>query len=67
MVIFLDYFTKWVEAFAVPDQKAETVVRLLVEQVVCRHGIPEELLSDRGAVVRLRSCCQIEELTSSQV
>ena len=50
MVVFLDYFTKWAEAFAVPDQKAGTVVRLLVKQVVCRHSIPEELSSDRGAI-----------------
>ena len=39
---------KWVEVFAVPDQKAETIARLFVEGVVCRHGAPEELLSDRG-------------------
>ncbi len=31
------------------DQLAETIARLLVENVVCRHGVPEELLSDRGA------------------
>ena len=48
-VVFLNYFTLWAEAFAVPDQKAETVVRLFMEQVVCWHSIPEELLSDRGA------------------
>lgn len=49
VVVFLDYFTKWAEAFAVPDQRAETVAKLFVEQIVCRHGLPEELLSDRGA------------------
>ena len=48
VVVFMDYLTKWPEAFAVPDQKAETIARLLVEEIVCRHGIPEELLSDRG-------------------
>ena len=47
-VVFIDYLTKWVEVFAVPDQKAETIARLFVEGVVCRHGAPEELLSDRG-------------------
>ena len=41
--------TKWPEAFAIPHQKAETIARLFVEHIVCRHGIPEELLSDRGA------------------
>ena len=45
----MDYLTKWPEAYAIPDQKAETIARLFVENIVCRHGIPEELLSDRGA------------------
>ena len=49
VVVFLDYLTKWVEAFPVADQRAETVVRLLTEEVICRHGAPERLLSDRGA------------------
>ena len=47
-VVFIDYLTKWVEVFAVPDQTAETVARLFVEGVVCRHGVPQELLSDHG-------------------
>ena len=49
VVVFLDYLTKWVEAFPIQDQKAETVARLLVEEVVCRYGAPERLLSDRGS------------------
>ena len=49
VAVFMDYFTKWPEAFAIPDQKAETIAKLFTEQIVCRHGIPEELLSDRGA------------------
>jgi len=38
-----------VEAFAIPDQRAETITHLFVEHIVCRHGLPEELLSDRGS------------------
>ena len=45
----MDYFTKWVEAYAVPDQQTQTIARLLVENTVCRHGVPQELLSDRGS------------------
>ena len=47
-VVFLDYLTKWAEVVAVPDQTAKTVARLFVEEVVCRHGAPQELLSDRS-------------------
>ena len=45
-VVFVDYLTKWPEVFAVPDQ---TVAHLLVEKVISRHGVPTEVLSDRGS------------------
>ena len=48
-VVFVDYLTKWREVFATPDQSALTIAKLLVENVVCRHGVPAQLLSDRGA------------------
>lgn len=48
-VVFINYLTKWPEAFAVPDQSAATIAKLLVEEVVARHGVPAELLSNRGA------------------
>ena len=46
VVVFQDYLTKWLP---VPDKKAITLVMLLVEEVVPFFGIPEALLSDRGA------------------
>ena len=46
VIVFQDYLTKWPEVFATEDQKAETIARLLVEQVVARHGVPKRLLSD---------------------
>ena len=44
-IVFMDYLTKWPEVFAAADQKAETIARL---HVVSCHGVPEQLLSDRG-------------------
>ena len=48
IVIAQDYFTKWPEAFPVPDQKATTVADVLVNQFFTRFGIPQELHSDQG-------------------
>ena len=48
-VVFVDYLTKWPEVFAVKDQTAHTVAQLLVEHIISHHGVPAELLSDRGA------------------
>lgn len=47
-IVFSDYLTKWPELFLSPDQKAETIARLLIDQIVSRHGVLEQLLSDRG-------------------
>lgn len=48
-VVFVDYLTKWPEVFAVRDQTAPTIAKLLVEKIISRHGVPTELLSDREA------------------
>ena len=39
-LVFIDYLTKWVEVAAIPDQKAETIAKMLVEHIVCRHVTP---------------------------
>ena len=49
IVVFMDHFTKWPEAFATTNQEAVTIAKLLVERIVPTHGVPERLLSDRGA------------------
>ena len=35
VVVFVDYLTKWVEAFPVADQTSETVAALLVDEIFC--------------------------------
>ena len=47
-VVFMDYLTKWPEVFATSDQTSSTIAELLVEHIITRHGVPSELLSDRG-------------------
>lgn len=47
-IVSVDYLTKWPELFASPDQYSSRIAKLLVEQIVSRHGVPGEVLSDRG-------------------
>jgi hypothetical protein len=48
ILVITDYFTKWPEAFALQSQDAPTVAKVLVEQVISRHGAPKRILTDRG-------------------
>lgn len=48
VIVAMDYFTKWPEAYAVPDQTASTTAGKLVTEMFCRFGAPEELHSDQG-------------------
>ena len=42
-------FTKYVEAWAVPDTDAITTVKCLLNGIICRYGIPHVILSDNGS------------------
>ena len=44
----IDYFTKWPEAYAIPNQEAETIADALVGGMISRLGVMESLHSDRG-------------------
>ena len=48
ITLCLDYFTKWMEAFAIPNQEAVTVAEKLVEEVFCQFSILVRLHSDQG-------------------
>jgi hypothetical protein len=49
VLVIGDYLTKWTEAFAIQDQKAETIAKVTIEEFICRWGIPLNLHSDKGA------------------
>ena len=48
IVVIGDYFTKWTEALPIPNMEACTVAKVLVENVLCRFGIPQVIHSDQG-------------------
>jgi len=48
ILVVSDYFTKWVEAYAIPNQEATTVAHQLIN-MFCHFSLPEQLHSDMGA------------------
>lgn len=48
MYIFacVDLFFGWPEAFCVPDNTAETVAHLLIEEIFSRLGCPLQIVTD---------------------
>jgi len=49
ILTFIDHFTEFVEAFAIPDQSAQTCARIYATQIVTRHGSGSRLVTDQGA------------------
>ena len=47
-MVISDYFTKWIECYALPDQQAYTVADALVTKFFTRFGVPYFLHTDQG-------------------
>ena len=43
-----DYFTKWTEVYAIPNQKAVTVATKVVDEFMATFGVPLQINSDQG-------------------
>ena len=48
ILVISNYFTKWTEALPMQNIEACTVAKILVENVLCRFGIPQKIHSDQG-------------------
>ena len=48
ILVFGDYFTRWMEAYPIPNQETSTVACVLTNEVFFRFSPPEQLHSDQG-------------------
>ena len=48
VLVMVDCFTRWTEAFPLPDKTAQSVADAFFNQVVCRFGMPNVIHSDQG-------------------
>ena len=49
LMVIGDYFTKWTEAIPLENIEAKTVARVLIDNFVCRFGVPLFIHIDQGA------------------
>ena len=48
ILVVIDYFTKWVEAASYARLTAAKVAKFIRSHIICRYGVPHELISYRG-------------------
>ena len=48
LLVVADYFTRWMEAYPIPNQEAATVAKVLTNEYFLRFSPPEQLHSDQG-------------------
>ena len=64
-----DHFTRWVEAYAIPDQTAATVATKIVYEFFSRLGLPLELHSDQGKNYEsnlFKEVCKLLDITKTR-
>ena len=49
ILVAIDYFTKWVEAASYSVLKAKHVARFLEKNIICRFGVPQEIIFYNGS------------------
>jgi len=48
-LVVVDYVSKWVEAVALPNNEARSVVAFLKKSIFARFGTPRAIISDEGS------------------
>ncbi|GKB29233.1 reverse transcriptase domain-containing protein [Tanacetum coccineum] len=49
VIIAIDYFTKWIEAKPLVKITGKEVVRFIMDNIICRFGLPRIIVTDNGA------------------
>ena len=48
LLVFVDTFTRWVEAFPTQTEKTSEVIHMLLKEIILRFGLPDILQGDNG-------------------
>lgn len=53
LVVFVDYYTCWVELYPLRKAMADTVSKVLTHEILTRWGVPDSSSLTRGASLSL--------------
>ena len=62
-------FTKWLEAYPLPEQTAEQTARVVVDHFISRFGVPEQIHTDQGRNFTSKlfeGICKLLEITKTR-
>lgn len=69
LMVVGDYFTKWTEAYPIPNIEAKTVADKLIENFICRFGVPLIMHTDQGKTFEsnlFQEMCKILEIDKTR-
>ncbi|GJJ73051.1 hypothetical protein EMPS_05409 [Entomortierella parvispora] len=64
VVVVVDSFTKWVEAWPIRDKTAGSVTTILFQRILCRFGMPVAIRTDGGPAFRtgFKTMCEMFDI-----
>ncbi|KAK3107797.1 hypothetical protein FSP39_022415 [Pinctada imbricata] len=69
ILVIVDQFTKWTEAYAVPNISSYVTAKCLVEEFIARFGAPLEIHTDQGSNFQsglFKEICSLLEVTQTR-
>jgi hypothetical protein len=59
ILVAIEYFTKWVEACSFKNVTQATVTRFVKNNIICRYGMPEMIITDNALSLNNRMMNQL--------
>jgi len=64
-----DYFTRWLEAWPIPNQETKTIAKTLLNELFFHFSLPDQILSDQGQQFESRvmeELCKLLQIEKSR-
>ena len=69
LLVAEDYFTKWLEVWAIPNQEAKTIAEKLLNEMFFRFSLPDKLHSNQGRQFEskiIEELCKLLQINKSR-